>query len=304
MAADGARWRHGLRARLLAGTVLVAVCSITATAWLAAHNATGSIEDALGRTRADTARIYDDLLAYAATHPSWDGVGGVLADLGRRSGLRIRLTAGNRFPIAGAFGPDESTLPAQPAAVLDALAVDVTLQPGAPADRIDARAIGPFRLTSPEHDELRSSADADASCPRGRGMAAQVVTTPSGRSFVSTAADPEPDCARTVVPGQAGKLAADRIVKPTISEQRAMLFLNELFADCLRDHAVKPYEVALTASGGLVPAAADADRQLFLQCLGSARHTLLASYVTPAEPAPRSARWARPGTAFLATGRP
>jgi len=280
MAADGgARWRPGLRARLLAGTVLVAVCSITATAWLAAYSATGSLQDEQGRARADTARIYDGLLAYAATHPSWDGVGGVLADLGRRTGLRIQLTAGNRFPIAGAFGLDESALPAQPAAVLDALAVDVTLQPGAPADRIDTRAVGPFRLTPQERDELRSVVEADASCLRGRGIAAQVMTTPSGRSYVSGA---EPECEQVALPGQAAKPAADRIVKPTATENLALRFLGSLLTDCLRDRSVKPYDVALTASGGLIPVAADADRQLFLQCLGTARHTLLSPYVTPA----------------------
>jgi len=38
------RWPRGLRARLLAGTVLVAMCSIGATAWLAVQSTTGTIQ--------------------------------------------------------------------------------------------------------------------------------------------------------------------------------------------------------------------------------------------------------------------
>lgn len=186
------RWRHGLRARLLAGTVLVAMCSIGLTAWLSVQSATGTINAEQGQNQASVARIYDGVLAYAASHPSWDEVAPVLARLGRETGLRIGLTAGNRVPIAGAFGPDDPPLPAKPSAVADPLAVDVTLNPRATDDRIDVRAVGPFRLLPEERALVRAQAEATATCMRGRGLTATVVETASGRSFVRE--DPPPDC--------------------------------------------------------------------------------------------------------------
>jgi hypothetical protein len=186
----GTEWRHGVRARLLAGSGLVAMCSIGATAWLSVQSTTGTISDEQGQVQASVTRIYDGVLAYAATHPSWDDVAPVLADLSRETGLRIGLTAGNRVPIAGAFGPDDPPLPAKPSAVADPLAVDVTLNPSAPDDRIDARAVGPFRLPPEERAEVRAQAEAAATCLRGRGLDAAVVETASGRSFVRGPGDP------------------------------------------------------------------------------------------------------------------
>lgn len=274
--ADGSRtdpgWRHGLRARLLAGTVLVAMCSIGATAWLSVQSTTGTIRDEQGESRATVAKVYDGVLAYAATHPGWDGIAPVLADLSRETGLRIGLTTGNRAPIAGDFGLDDPPLPAKPAAVADPRAVDVTLDPQAPADRIDARAVGPFRLLPDERADVRRRAEKAANCLRAKGTDATVVETASGRSFVR-ATDARWDC---------GLAADDPVAEPTHSETQAMLVLNGYFGSCLEDRAVDVYEVRLTASGGFVPADPRADKQIFFECLSWARQVLLAPYVTPA----------------------
>ncbi|MEV0615351.1 ATP-binding protein [Nonomuraea sp. NPDC050404] len=278
MAGDTAepRRRHGLRMRLLAGSVLVAMCSIGATAWLSVQSTTGTIQAEQGQSRAIVARIYDGVLAYAATHPRWDGIAPVLADLSRETGLRIGLTTGNRVPIAGAFGPDDPPLPAKPAAVADPLAVDVTLAPGVRDDRIDARAVGPFRLLPDERAGLRDEAEATARCLRAKGRAATVVQTASGRSFVHSTGGPERDCDRT------GVAENSPVLKPTVTEKRALEVLNTYLETCFKDRAMKPSQVRLTASGGFVPTNSRADGQVFFECLSWGRHLLLSPYVTPA----------------------
>lgn len=269
------RRRHGLRARLLAGTVLVAMCSIGATAWLSVQSTTGTIRAEQGESRASVARIYDGVLAYAATHPSWDDVAPVLADLSRATGLRIGLTTGNRVPIAGAFGPDDPPLPAEPAAVADPLAVDVTLDPGAPDDRIDARAVGPFRLLPGERADVRGQAERVADCIRATGGDATVVDTATGRSYVR-ATGATGDCDRSGVVGNA-------VVRvPTDTEDQALTVLNGYLESCLHDRAVSVYSAQLTASGGLVPGDPGADRQVFFDCVSWSRHLVLSPYVTPA----------------------
>jgi two-component system sensor histidine kinase BaeS len=268
------RRRHGLRARLLAGTVLVAMCSIGATAWLSVQSTTGTIQAEQGQSRASVARIYDRVLAYAATHPSWKDVAPVLADLGRETGLRIGLTTGNRVPIAGAFGPDDLPLPTEPAAVADPLAVDVTLDPEVPDDRIDARAVGPFRLLPEERAAVRDLAEIAADCLRAKGLPATVVETASGRSFVRSPGAPDRDCA--------GAAENSPVLRPATTEEQAMLILNSYLESCLRDRAVGTYEARLTASGGFVPADPGADRQVFFECLSWSRQLLLTPYVTPA----------------------
>jgi len=268
------RWRHGLRARLLAGTVLVAMCSIGATAWLAVQSTTGTIKAEQGQNQASVSRIYDGVLAYAASHPSWDDVAPVLANLSRETGLRIGLTTGNRVPIAGSFGPDDPPLPAKPSAVADPLAVDVTLNPHAADDRIDARAVGEFRLLPEERTAVLAQVDEMATCMREHGLPATVVETASGRSFVRE--DPPPDCDH-------GRDAKDaRTVKPTVTEEMAMSILNGYLGTCLKDRATDAYEALLTASGGFVPSDPRADKQVFFECLSWSRHLMLTPYVTPA----------------------
>ena len=57
--------RRSVLVRLLAGAVLIALCSIAATAWLAARSTTVAIQQQQGRALADDSKIYDALLGYA-----------------------------------------------------------------------------------------------------------------------------------------------------------------------------------------------------------------------------------------------
>ena len=66
--------RHSLLTRLLAMSVVVAGCSVGASAWLAAQSTSGAINQEIGESLATDAEIYDLLLAHAATHVNWSGV--------------------------------------------------------------------------------------------------------------------------------------------------------------------------------------------------------------------------------------
>lgn len=221
--------RHGLLFRLLTGSVLVAVCSITATAWLAVQRTSESITVQQGETLAVDTHIHDTLVGYAATHRGWAGVGDTVRELAEETGRRIALTTEGRAviadsasPAAGAAG-EAPPLPPRTSSVVDALAVDVTLAAGS-GDRIDPRAVGPFALTDREKAALRAEAEQGATCLGSLyGVAAEVVSGPSGRPVVETEEEDAyawADC---------GLGALDL---PVGAEEEALADLNARVSDC------------------------------------------------------------------------
>ncbi|MFJ6695278.1 ATP-binding protein [Streptomyces sp. NPDC091272] len=229
--------RKSLLGRLLAVSALVAACSVAATAWLAVQTTSGAIRQEQGQNLAADARIYHSLLGYAAAHPTWDGVERTVRDLAQQSGRRIALTTEGRLPLAdSASEPAATALPAQASAVVDPLAVDSALvaqssgSAGAPADaadRIDPRAVGPFRLPASELKELRQLADRVVSCLSASGIASDAVAGPSGRPTVR------------MVGNDPGRLEESRcpteaLDVPTATEQKALTTLNQLADACLK----------------------------------------------------------------------
>ncbi|MGW6928721.1 HAMP domain-containing sensor histidine kinase [Lentzea sp. NPDC054927] len=137
--------RRSVFTRLLVVVVLIAVCSIAATAWLATQLTQASIAREQGRELASDNKIYATLLSYATGHRDWSEVDGWLESLvTEHPHRRIALVTKDGRTIAD-LGGDGGQLPATAAAVVDPLAVDPVLVPDAPADRIDERVLGPFR---------------------------------------------------------------------------------------------------------------------------------------------------------------
>lgn len=137
---------------MLATSILVALGSIAATAWLAVQSTTRAIQQAQGQALSDDVKIYDALVGFAATHRSWAGVEATVQKLTADTGRQITLTSPERVPIVGAVdspGPDAAVeaLPQKESAVIDPLHTDSALQPDADV-RIDERVSGPFRLTA------------------------------------------------------------------------------------------------------------------------------------------------------------
>lgn len=273
-------WRLSLKVRLLGGMILVAVCSITATAWLSVQGTTGSIQQERGQELATDAHIYDTLLGYAATHPNWDQAGPVIADLSKQTGLRIDVTAGDRTPVAGSVGG--TSLPAKASAAVDPLAVDVTLQPGVGADRIDARAVGPFLLPAQERAPLRSSIEVIATCLRTTGYQAQITDTPSGRPVIQTNAPSEPNCDPSSPVVLSGQPFQSKIVPPTPTEQKALEQLDGLVNACLSRKGQSTTKLGLTIADKIVPTGVAGNQQETADCISTARREQLLPYVAPA----------------------
>lgn len=242
--------RKSLLGRLLAVSALVAACSVAATAWLAVQTTSGAIEQEQGRNLAADTRVLDTLLAHAAQHPTWDEVGATVDELAETSGRRITLTTPGRRIIADSAHASEATpppgLPPQPSAVVDPLSVtavqagtgegsgpaSVTVAaPGAEGarspgdDRIDARAVGPFRLPAAERASLRRAAEETVDCLGRSGIASDVVEAPSGRSRVQVVGDPD----RL----HGSRCSTDALDSPTATEQKALKALDELVNACL-----------------------------------------------------------------------
>ncbi|MEU4920513.1 HAMP domain-containing sensor histidine kinase [Streptomyces parvus] len=226
--------RRSLLGRLLAVSALVAACSVAATAWIAVQTTSGAIKQEQGQNLAADARIYDTLLEYAARNPTWDGVGATVRKLARESGRRVALTTQGRQPLAdSATGETARALPPQASAVVDPLSVDTVLAArgadgqGTGADRIDPRAVGPFRLSAADSRALRRTADDKVACLNRAGIASDVVVGASGRPRVQIVGnDPE----RAL--GTRCDLAA--LDAPTRSERKALDALTELADACLK----------------------------------------------------------------------
>ncbi|MFI7605493.1 ATP-binding protein [Micromonospora sp. NPDC049366] len=299
--------RRSLLVRLLALAVLIAVGSIAATAWLAVRTTTGAIRQEQGQALADDAHVYDTLLTYAATHPDWSGVDAALRPLADQVGRRITLTTGSGTPIADST-PGAGGLPAKPSAVLDPLSVDAALTPGPDAragapstDRIDPRAVGPYRLPEEERATLRHRADEALRCLRtGAKMEATVVEGPSGRPRIDT---PGTDLAGSALCAESR--AALETSTPT--ERKALAQLNALVNTCLARRHLPEVRVAPDWTWAWLPGPtgpkpdAEQDQEesrAVRACVGSSRREQLLPYVAQPAALYVTDLAGRPSTAF------
>ncbi|MFJ8864295.1 sensor histidine kinase [Streptomyces sp. NPDC102473] len=239
--------RKSLLGRLLAVSALVAACSVAATAWLAVQTTSGAIEQEQGRNLAADTRVLDGLLAYAAEHPTWDGVGITVDELADASDRRITLTTQSREILADSAGssPPPPALPPQASAVVDPLsvaAVPSEAEPGAGSvtvavpgtdgaqrsgnDRVDPRAVGPFKLPEAERASLRRTAEETVRCLSRSGIASDVIESPSGRPRIQVVGN-DPDRM------QNSRCSTDDLDSPTGTETKALTALNGLVNACL-----------------------------------------------------------------------
>ncbi|MCY9786805.1 ATP-binding protein [Nocardiopsis sp. EMB25] len=219
--------RHSLLARMLASSVLVAVCSITATAWLAVQGTSDSISSEQGETLAADTRIHDTLVGYAATNRDWDGVDHIVDELAEETGRRIVLATENRQLIADSEPGSEAPLPPRASSVVDPLAVDVTLVSEG-SDRVDARAVGPFGLGAADREDLTEIAEEGAACLQNvTGIPVTLETAPSGRPYLEVT-DPYDEV--DYLWDECGLAALE---EPTDGERPVLAQLSELTGDCL-----------------------------------------------------------------------
>lgn len=224
--------RHSLVLRLLAASVLVTVCAVVATAWLTVESTTRAIEQEQGRSLADDVSIYGTLITYAIEHRDWSAVTPTVEELAERTGRRIvLLDPVTRDPVAeSAAGP--SLRDARPSATIDPLDLDPALAGAATTasglglniaataaeqpSSVDARVVGPYRLTEDERVALREVAEEYRTCLGRNGYTAEITELPSGRPAVEIvsagALGPEPADLSEVVPVP----STDRCVEPEV----------------------------------------------------------------------------------------
>ncbi|MFC8359016.1 ATP-binding protein [Streptomyces griseorubiginosus] len=261
-------WRRSLLVRLLAASITIAVCSVAATAWLAARTTTSALQREQGQVLADDARIYDTLMGYAAAHTDWSAVAPALARLAERTGRHITLTTQDRRPVA-VSGPASQDLPTRASALVDPLRADPALLPGVQADGIDPRAVGPYRLPAAEREQLNHVARTLRTCLRGTGFSAGVTAGASGRPSLVMTGD-------TGIQRKVGEVCGVfALDEPTRTEKRALDRLNALVGGCLKRQGLDPVVVGL----GFAPA--ESVSEPVRRCVDTARREQLAPYVAP-----------------------
>ncbi|MCP2092448.1 two-component system, OmpR family, sensor histidine kinase BaeS [Actinosynnema pretiosum] len=177
--------RHSLLVRISAMSALIAACSIAVTAWLASQATTGAIRQEQGEALSVDARIYDELLGFAATHPGWDGVESTVDRLAAETGRRVALTTPSRAVLADSGGPGAPELPVNPKVQVDPLTVNAVLKPDG-GGQIDPRAVGPFALGEKVLARLEARLEHVRRCssvvvrrlPSGRPWVAESVVSP------------------------------------------------------------------------------------------------------------------------------
>ena len=274
MARVSVPWNRSLLTRLLAISVLVAVGSVTTTAWLAIRTTTEALRHQQVQAVTDDAAVYNEVIGYAATHRSWDGVGPTVARLARSTGHRVTLTTRDRRPIAESAkgGPPPAGTPT----AVDPLSVNPLLVPAAAADRVDPRAVGPFQLTADERAALGRSAERVRACIQKRTGAASIDQDPSGHPHVTS-----------WFPIVASNCGAAELDAPVKTERRALRGLNTMVNACLARQRVGTVVLNLDLTWYIdprVPSHASSSAQASTQirdCVTQSRREQLTSYVSP-----------------------
>jgi two-component system sensor histidine kinase BaeS len=286
--------RHSLVTRLLVTSVLIAVAAIAATAWLATVTATRAITQEQGRSLTDDKGVYDMLIGYAATHPDWSGAPALIRARAAKLGRRITLMTEDRLVIADS-GTGPSLRTARPSAVVDPVNLDLGLTGG--TERIDERAVGPYRVRPAERPILDKAAAAERECLRKADLDSTIEEQPNGRPLV-VVAGPDPQG----IVGTCKQTLANTVTK---TEKKTLRSLARLTSRCLGTDDTVVLEVlpdfsayviqgpvddqirkkiASDAATGLIPQqplGSEKDRARTRSCVEKSRRIQLQPYVAP-----------------------
>ncbi|MFD5555743.1 sensor histidine kinase [Streptomyces sp. NPDC127068] len=150
-------------------------------------------------------------------------------------------------------------------------------------DRIDPRAVGPFRLSTADRTRLRVLAERQAQCYATRGLTVTLVTGPSGRPRLERSAHTDTSDRVFLDDGQGCDTGA--LSAPTASERAALDTLNDLTNACLDRRRQPQVEVDLDLTWSNTPnpstARTSLDQRTIGLCLHQARGEQLSSHVAP-----------------------
>lgn len=277
-------WRESLLVRLLAVSALVSVCSITATAWVVLNTTAVALGQERGQALADDARIYDTLMGWAATHPSWSGVGPVVERLGQEAGHRVvlateghKILADSQVDTSQVFQPPkDATATVNPLAIdgeLSKATAGIQSTEGAP---IDPRAVGPFKLSVSDSQKLQLVAGRLIRCLGEYGVQSRIEVLSSGRPRIVAARIGDVQSVQAYP-----RCPMDALDIPVASERAPLSALNSLVNSCLRSRDSGTIALSITGDWTTRPRFAP-PASTVASCLATSRAQQLAPFVAPA----------------------
>jgi two-component system sensor histidine kinase BaeS len=242
---------RSLRARLLIASMLVAVVSVGATAWLTTRGSGERLRDSVDRTLETDSDIYGRLIDYASTHPDWSGVDDLVAELSSDTGRRIALTTPRGQVIVDSArlqGHEGVPLPEKPAGVVDPFDVS-----GAGFVELDTATPGQvYEATPEEREERRALVEEGEACLRERGLEPDVYDEEDGLPQLSVTYSEDATQREMAAADLALDECADpHLFDPTAAEVAAVREIVRLEGECL-DEAGVPYIVQTDETGQYV----------------------------------------------------
>lgn len=140
-------WHRSLLVRVFAAGAAIALVAVAAATWATVRATTVAVREAQQDSLHTDARIYDELVGHASTHPDWSGAGDLVRRLARDADRRVVVTDETGRVLVDSAGEELRRDPARARAVLDPLAVDPVLLAGAEDPATDPFATYPSPCT-------------------------------------------------------------------------------------------------------------------------------------------------------------
>jgi two-component system sensor histidine kinase BaeS len=258
-------------------SLLVVLCAVLATTWLVVHSTTSQLRQELGQGIGYDARIYEEVLGYAAVHTTWSGVQPLLAELGRMTGREITLTREDGTFLSSSQG-ERPDLPARRSALVDPLYVEGFLASGeSDPSGIYDRVLGPYHLTPAEHRMLSGRVLDAQRCMTEQGIAVVADVGGAGRPSLKPLFT-NADVVSAQLAGCYRKSGADVV---TDTERAAFAQLTELTNACLAGNGAAPRVTVLPNFAWKPTGNAHLPPDQPKDCIDASRRKQLAPYVAP-----------------------
>lgn len=206
--------------------------------------------------------------------------------LAAETGRRIILTTTDRQPIVDSANRSDPTVATaataastlqQPAAIINPLKVDPYLAGESGSNRIDPRALGPYRISAKEKARLKKALAETKDCLGDYKPTIEplnITYLPNGRPVISLGSVGDPYFA---IKANLSLEYCSRAMAPGPAEKAALSQLNRLIKTCLKADGLKPVRV----NSAFSPVEDSSESPKVRSCIDASRREQLAKYVAP-----------------------
>lgn len=268
--------------RLIASSIVVATCSIVATAWLTTRSTSNQIQGDLRRTLDADNKIYDTLVSFGGSNASWDGVATVIDQMASAADRTITLATQDGIVIASSDSQVSGKVAddAVAAALVDPVAPSTT-PGGIKSDPVKGGISLPSAAYALESDEVARRGDLITQalrCAKSLGIDARIVDGPYGAKMVDLA-----------VLDKSNPKSGQLCDEPELQlPGKRYIQINNAIVDaeslCLDKSGVS-YGVSEEPSIGMrflkLASDSDPDASVESTCLADAQRAAMATYVAP-----------------------